>query len=139
MSQGKDKQMPRKAKSKKSNSREEVPQIAQPATPGPAPSQSKQQQTLDNLKAKWTERGVDLLALEVKLEGKFLLVTVGPDWPLIRIGPSGGGEIPALKSYPKFFDACVDADELLRKQTEREEKKKAAASAPQKEDESTNQ
>ena len=110
-----------------------------PVQPGPQPAPtpkveenvaqaaSKQDQTLETLKAAWTKRGVDLSKMQVKMDGKFMLINVDANWPTIKLGPGGGGELPALRSYPKFFDAAIIADQLLAKQTERDQKKAAAA------------
>jgi hypothetical protein len=96
--------------------------------PAPAPTApaaavavqpTKQEQTLAKLRDAWTVRKVDLSKLSVKHDGKYMLINVGEGWPEIKIGPSGGGDIPAVKSFPKFFDAAVIADELLAKQIAR--------------------
>jgi hypothetical protein len=95
--------------------------------PAPVPTINKQTETLNKLKALWTARGITLEKMEVRQDGKYVLVTVAAGWPEIKIGPSGGGEIPALRSYQKFFDACIVADELLKKQAERDAKKASPA------------
>src|SRR5581483_4785559 len=100
---------------------------AEPQAPEVAPS--KQEQTLNQLKEAWAKRGVELGKLEVKPDGKFLMVTVATNWPLIKIGPTGGIDLPTIKSYAKAFDAAVNGDQLLKKQQERMAKKQAA-SAP---------
>jgi hypothetical protein len=114
--------------------KKEAPQ-PQPTTPAPvapavqAQAPTKQQVTLAKLEAAWTERKVDLSKMEAKQDGKFLIVKVAVNWPTIRIGPSGGGDILELKSYAKFFEAAIVADDLLAKQVGRQQKK-AATSAP---------
>jgi hypothetical protein len=104
----------------------EVKQEVKIATPTPTPV-SKQQVTLAKLKTAWQEKGINISKIAEKQDGRYLLVTVADGWPEIKIGPSGGGEIPLLKSYPKFFDACLIANELYAKQTAREARKAAAA------------
>lgn len=109
------------------------PQPPAPAqAPVAAPAQaapSKQEATLTRLKEAWTARGVSLEAMEVKQDGKFLFVTVAPNWPVIRIGSTGGLELPTIRSFAKAFDAAVHGDELLAKQTARDAKKAAQATA----------
>ena len=115
--------------------KKEAPQPQSQPTHPPAPAAatqlgaSKQQMTLEKLKAEWVKRGVDVSKIATAMDGKFMLVTVAPDWPVIKIGPSGGGELPQLKSYPKFFDAAIHADELWKKQQERMAKKAAPVDA----------
>jgi len=115
-----------------------VTPAVQPQPPAPAPTPavaaqpvapSKQTQTLEKLKTAWTARGVDLSKMTVKPDGKFLYVTVGAAWPVIKLGPTGGIDLPEIKSYAKAFDAAVNADQLWQKQQERD-KKKAATAAP---------
>ncbi len=91
----------------------------QPAVP------SKQQTTLDKLRAAWIARGVDVSKLTYVADGKNLMVTVGPGWPVIRLGNGGGIELPAIRSYARAFDAAVDGDRLLAKQNARDQKKAA--------------
>jgi hypothetical protein len=103
------------------------PQPQQAATTTPkAEVVSKQQITVNRLKEAWTKRGVDLSKMEVKDDGKFKLITVGPGWPVIVIGAAGGIDIPSIKSFPKAFEAAVEGDKLLAKQLAREVKKTAA-------------
>jgi len=102
----------------------------QPQAPTPAPvaaTPNRQTMKLEELKTAWTKKGVDLSKLIVTPDGKFLMVLVDGEWPVVKIGPTGGIDIPALKSYPKAWDAALDAKELLKKQTERAAKKTAAA------------
>ena len=82
---------------------------------------------LAKLKEAWTERKVDLSKLTATMDGKFLNVVVGPEWPVIAIGPTGGLSLPTIRSYPKAWDAALEADKLLAKQTERMAKKTATA------------
>ncbi|GEM_PF-4514093 len=114
---------------------EAQPQPPTPATPvAPAvvapvaATPSKQQTTLETLKQAWTARKVDLSKMTTKMDGKFLIVLVGEGWPEIRIGVGGGIDLPAIKSYPKAFDAAVNGDQLLKKQADR--LAKATAPAP---------
>lgn len=111
----------------------------QPTTPKPAPTTpiakstepapSKQQQTIAKLKAGWTEKGVGLKELVEKPDGKFIYLQPTTAWPMIRVGPTGGVDLPQLKSYPKAWDAAMDGLALYQKQLAREAKK-AAATAP---------
>jgi hypothetical protein len=102
------------------------------ATPAPAAAPvaaSKQQLTLDKLKVAWAEKGVDLSKLEAKADGKFLLVTVAPGWPVIQLGPTSGIVLPQIRSYQKAWDAAVDGLAVFEKQNARDAKK-ASAAAP---------
>jgi len=100
------------------------------AAPAAAPAQaSKQQVTLDKLKEAWTAKGVDLSKLEAKPDGKFLLVTVAPGWPIIQLGPTGGIVLPQIRSYAKAWDAAIDGLAVFQKQQARDQKK-ATATAP---------
>ena len=88
---------------KKTTAQAEQPkaEVKPAATPAPAAAPvaaSKQQVTLDKLKVAWAEKGVDLSKLEAKADGKFLLVTAAPGWPVIQLGPTGGITRP-LSSY----------------------------------------
>jgi len=103
-----------------------TPAIAQPATP------SKQEVTLARLKEAWAERKVDLSKMTTTMDGKFMLVVVAEGWPIIRIGASGGIELPQVKSYAKAFDAATDGLAVYQKQLQREAKKVATAAAPAK-------
>ena len=105
----------------------EVAQLIAKTTTEPAPS--KQQLILANLKAAWEARNVDLAKLEVIPDGKFLMVMVGPNWPLVKIGPTGGIDLPQIRSYAKAFDAAVNGDVLLKKQSDRMAKKAATSTA----------
>ena len=100
-----------------------VPAAAAPAQP------SKQMQTIEKLKEGWTAKGVNLDKLTVKDDEKFKLVVVADGWPTVQIGPTGGISLPAIKSYPKAFEAALEGDKLLAKQNAREAKK-ATATAP---------
>jgi len=98
------------------------------AQPTPA---NKQTATFDKLKEAWTAKGVDLSKMEVKPDGKFVLITVAAGWPAIQIGPTGGITLPQIRSYAKAFDAAVDGLALYEKQKARDTKKTAApAPAP---------
>jgi hypothetical protein len=99
------------------------------AAPAAQPTPSKQMQTIEKLKEGWTAKGVNLDKLTVKDDGKFKLVVVGEGWPTVQIGPTGGISLPAIKSYPKAFEAALEGDQLLAKQNAREAKK-ATATAP---------
>lgn len=63
-------------------------------------------------------------------DGKYINLLIGKEWPVIQIGASGGIVLPAIKSYPKAFQAALEGDKLLAKQTEREQKKVTATAAP---------
>lgn len=104
----------------------------QPAAQAPVVpvAPSKQEVTLDKLKSAWAERKVDLSKLTATPDGKFLVVKVDANWPEIVIGASGGIDLPQVKSYAKAFDAAVEGDVLLKKQTERAAKKSPAPPTP---------
>ena len=103
--------------------------IATTPTSQPLPA-NKQQTTIGLLIEGWTEKGIDLSHIEVKDDGKYKLIVPGAGWPTIRIGSSGGIELPEIKSYPRAFDAAINGKELLEKQTARAAKKAAQAAAP---------
>jgi len=105
----------------------------QPATPAaqttkPEPQPSKQQMTIGKLKQAWTEKGVDLAKLTEKQDGKFILLQPTPEWPIIRVGPTGGLELPQVRSFAKAWDAAVNGLAVWQKQQQRDAKKQAAAS-----------
>lgn len=105
-------------------------QTAKPVEPTkPEPAPSKQQQTISKLKQAWTEKGVDLSKLSERQDGKFILLQPTPDWPLIRVGPTGGLELPQVRSFAKAWDACVDGLNVYQKQLARDQKKAANAQA----------
>jgi glucan-binding YG repeat protein len=88
-----------------------------PATP------SKQEVTIGKLKDAWIEKKVDLSKMQVKQDGKFILITVADGWPIVQIGASGGIVLPEIRSYPKAFEAALIGKELYDKQKSREAKK----------------
>jgi len=66
-----------------------------------------------------------------KHDGKFCLLQPTPEWPLVRVGPTGGIELPQIRSYAKAWDAALDGLAVLTKQQQRDQKKAAAAPSPQ--------
>jgi hypothetical protein len=115
----------------KPNGKAEVAQAkANTATPTTQPATiSKQNATVETLKAGWTAKGVDLSKLTIKDDGKFKVLVVAEGWPRVTIGPTGGVVVTDLKSYAKAFDAAMDGLALYQKQNDREAKR-AAASQP---------
>jgi hypothetical protein len=113
----------------------QAPKAPNPETPiakaaEPAP---KQTQTFNRLVDAWKERKLDLSQMKDWMDGKYRLVVPTPAFPVIRIGGSGGIELPDLKSYPSAFQAAVDGDKLLAKQVARRQKKSVTpAPAPSK-------
>jgi hypothetical protein len=105
-----------------------TPTTEAPTAPAPAAAvattlgASKQQMSLAKLKEGWTAKNIDLSKLQAKVDGKYLNVQVDETWPLITIGPGGGINIPAIKSYTSPFDAAMDAKTLLAKQVARDAK-----------------
>lgn len=99
-----------------------TPAAATVAAPTPA-QPSKQEATIAKLKDAWIERKVDLSKMQVKQDGKFVLITVADGWPVVQIGASGGIVLPEIHSYPKAFDAAVDGLAVYTKQKERDAKK----------------
>jgi len=91
-----------------------------------AATPNKQRQTIDKLKAAWLERKIDIAKLTETQDGKFINVMVGESWPIIRIGASGGVELPQVRSYSRAFDAALNGLELWQKQQARDAKKQAA-------------
>jgi hypothetical protein len=97
---------------------------AQPVTP------SKQQATVEKLTVAFREqRQIEVKPEMLVQDGKYINLLIGKEWPVIQIGASGGIVLPAIKSYPKAFEAALQGDKLLAKQCEREAKK-ATAAAP---------
>jgi hypothetical protein len=111
----------------------EQPKAAEPkaATQPATPAQpSKQDATIEKLKAGWTAKGVDLSKMTIKDDGKFKLLVVGEGWPTVQVGNSGGITVLELKSYPDAFTGAMEGLERYTKQQSREAKQKAAAAAP---------
>ncbi len=103
------------------------PQTAPPiAKVTETPAHNRQMQTVLKLIDAWKARSIDVSKLEQVQDGKFLLLRL-PSFPEIKIGPSGGGDLPEIGSYAKFFDAAVIGDQLLAKKKAREQKKQEAA------------
>ena len=98
----------------------------QPTNQKPEPAPSKQSVTISKLKQAWTEKGVSLKELSERQDGKFILLQPTPEWPLIRVGPTGGLELPQVRSFAKAWDACVDGLAVYQKQQARDAKKQAA-------------
>ncbi len=114
------------------------PQPSTPATPTvevktptaqPQPI-SKQGATITKLKEAWTSKGISLKELVERQDGKFILLQPTSDWPVIRIGPTGGVELPQIRSYAKAWDAAVDGLSIWQKQQARDQKKAATATPP---------
>src|SRR5580700_5443295 len=107
-----------------------------PATLAKPEAVSKQQLSIMKLTIALREqRQVEVKPEMLKQDGKFILLLIGKEWPVIRIGASGGIEVgplthpPVIKSYQNAFQAAVDGDKLLAKQNAREQKR-AQATAP---------
>jgi len=98
----------------------------QSAQPQPA---SKQSQTIVKLKEAWTAKGISLKELTEKQDGKFTLLQPTPEWPIVRVGPTGGVELPQIRSYAKAWDAAVDGLAVWQKQQQRDKKKAATATS----------
>lgn len=109
----------------------EQPKAAEPkAVAATQPAPNKQQVTIDKLTAAFKEqRQIEIKPSMLVQDGKFINVMLGKGWPTIRVGNSGGITVMELKSYTSAFEAAIDGDKRLAKQTEREQKK-AAAAAP---------
>jgi hypothetical protein len=92
---------------------------------------SKQQLTVMRLTVALREqRQIEVKPEMLAQDGKYILINLGAAWPVIRIGTNGGVSLPAIKSYKEGFDTWVKADELLAKQTAREQKRAQAAATP---------
>jgi hypothetical protein len=91
---------------------------------------SKQQQTVAKLKTAWLEKGINLDKLTEKQDGKFTLLQPTPEWPIVRVGPTGGIELPAIRSYAKAWDAALDGLAVWQKQQARDAKKAVTATPP---------
>lgn len=74
--------------------------------------------------------GVKLDQLTEKQDGKFTLLQPTPEWPIVRIGPTGGLELPQTRSYAKAWDAAVDGLTVWQKQQARDAKKASSAAPP---------
>lgn len=107
----------------------------QPA-PAPVPAQTapaiptKAEATLTKLKEAWAKRGVVLAKIIVRMEDKKMVIEIGDSWPRVEIGHGGGITLPQIRSYANAFNAAVDGDKLLARQTERDSKKEAASAPP---------
>lgn len=109
-----------------------TPTAQAPKAPAPTPATqpqpaNKQLATVAKLKAAWTEKGVKLDQLTEKPDGKFVLLQPTPDWPIVRIGPTGGVELLQIRSYAKAWDAAVDGLAVWQKQQVRDQKKASTA------------
>jgi hypothetical protein len=123
---------PKKPEATKSTTQPQPVAPAPTEAPAPAPAAaavavqpSKQQQKLEELKVAWVKRNVDISKLETKVDGKFLNVNVGEGWPLIVIGPTGGINLPQIRSYSNALDAAINGDTTWARQQERDAKKAA--------------
>jgi hypothetical protein len=110
----------------------QAPKAPKPETPTPAPPPvvTKQQATVAKLKAAWKEKGIKLDQLSERQDGKYTLLQPTSEWPVIRIGPTGGVELPAIRSYAKAWDAAVDGLAVWTKQQQRDHKKATQAATP---------
>jgi hypothetical protein len=105
------------------------------ATPQPQPTvavvavpPSRQEAKLEQLKAAWLARGVDLSKMTITPDGKNLMINVGESWPAVEVRVAGGIDLPTIRSYQmNSFEAAVKADELLAKQRGLDAKKTAPA------------
>jgi hypothetical protein len=112
----------------------QAPKAPKPDTPTPAPAPqsvvtNRQTTTVAKLKAAWTEKGIKLDQLSERQDGKYTLLQPTSEWPIIRIGPTGGIELPQIRSYAKAWDAAVDGLAVWTKQQQRDHKR-GASSAP---------
>jgi len=92
----------------------------------------KQKATVERLTLALNARNLDGMEINMSEEGNFLYVLVtgtAKPFPQIRIGKLGGIELPEIKSYPEAFEAAVNGDELLEKQSNREAKREATKAA----------
>lgn len=109
--------------------KQEVKATVTPATP----AVSKQQLTVMRLVVELRKnRAIEVKPEHITNDGKYVLITVGGEWPVFRIGTNGGVSLPQIRSYKEGFESWMRADELLKKQTERDAKK-AATRAPKQE------
>jgi hypothetical protein len=102
------------------------------ATPTTQPAVvSKQQLSVMRLTVALREqRQIEVKPEMLKQDGKFILINIGPTWPVFRIGANGGIVLPDIRSYKEGMDTWVKADELLARQNARDSKKQAAAAPP---------
>ncbi|HLV88874.1 MAG TPA: hypothetical protein VKV39_17945 [Candidatus Sulfotelmatobacter sp.] len=109
----------------------QAPKAPKPETPTPAQQPaSKQLATVAKLKAAWTEKGINLDHLTERQDGKFTLLQPTPEWPIVRVGPTGGIELPEIRSYAKAWDAALDGLAVYKKQQARDAKKQASTPKP---------
>jgi len=106
------------------------PIAAPPTTQPQPPTVTKQQATVARLKEAWTQKGINLDQLTERQDGKFILLQPTQQWPVIRVGPTGGVELPQIRSYAKAWDAAVDGLAIFQKQQARDQKKSTATAAP---------
>ena len=95
-----------------------------PAVPAVAPT--KQAAAINQLTDGWKAKGVDLGKLTQTQDCKFVNLVVADGWPVVAVGPTGGINLPQIRSYSKPFDAAMDGKTLLEKQSARDAKKSAA-------------
>jgi hypothetical protein len=109
-----------------------APAAVAPTAPAPAATVSKQQLTIMKLTVALREqRQIEVKPEMLTQDGKYINLLIGKEWPVIQIGASGGIVLPVIKSYPNAFNAALEGDKLLAKQTARDQKKSAApAPAP---------
>ena len=70
----------------------------QPAPATPTAQPTKQEATIAKLREGWTAKGVDLSKLTIKDDGKFKLLIVDAEWPMVQVGPTGGISLLELRS-----------------------------------------
>lgn len=103
---------------------------AAPAKPEEAKVGKQQLAVMQLVVALREQRQIEVKPEQLKQDGKYVVVLAGEGWPEIYIGPSGGFNLPSVKSYPKAdLATMVQADKLYAKQAQRAEKK-AVAAAP---------
>ena len=127
------KQQTKAAEPQPAASTAQAPQAPKPMATSasqPQPTATKQSQTVAKLKAARTEKGIKLDQLSERQDGKFTLLQPTPEWPIVRIGPTGGLELPQIRSYAKAWDAAVDGLVVWQKQQARDQKKAATATPP---------
>jgi hypothetical protein len=119
--------MPKKSDTKPKEPTPVQATTAKPIAPTPQPQPaSKQSTTVTKLKATWLERKVNLDQLNERQDGKFVLLQPTPEWPVIRVGPTGGIELPQIRSYAKAWDAALDGMAIWQRQQARDQKKATA-------------
>lgn len=108
-----------------------APAPAVAAQPAATPAPTKQEVTLLKLTvALRDKRQIAVKPEMLTTDGKSIRLVIGEGWPSISIGKNGGVVVNELRSYADPFEAAIQGDTLLARQTERDLKRVAGTTAP---------